>query len=343
MVDATRDTITTNAGAHPDISLSVVMQAASSLVSCAEPDVVFESLVQRCAPLVCEAATATVSRLDGRIYATTWPVGVPTHWSQPESVVIDFNAPASGDYAGYHGLVSFRFRRRDENGSFIAQLLVERALAVVERQRLLEAAASRAAAADHLERALASNREIGVAVGILMVTHQLTDEQAFDLLSRVSQRTNRKLRLIAVEVARTGAIELPPGVAVLEAGTRRRRRLASVAAPRAWLAEPGELQLPPLVRPARSRVGCTSRARRPRSVDGARRPRLWKRISASQSVDGARRPPRGGRPAEHVGGAGHRQPLPVAGDPARRPSAGRLSRAGQGRQPLRSRRRRMTS
>jgi hypothetical protein len=231
MSDATSQTITTKAGPeHPDSSLSVVMQAASLLVSCAEPDVVFESLVQRCAPQVCEAATATVSRLDGRIYATTWPIGAPRHLSQPESVVVDFNAPASGDYAGYHGLVSFRFGRGDESGPFIAQLLVERAMAVVERQRLLEAAASRSAAVDHLERAVASNREIGVAVGILMVNHKLTDEQAFDLLSRASQRTNRKLRLIAVEVARAGAIDLPPDMPVIEAetGTGWRRRLEAV-------------------------------------------------------------------------------------------------------------------
>ncbi len=112
------------------------MQAASSTGELAEPDVVFESLVQRCAPLVCEAATATVSRLDGRIYATTWPMGAPSHWSQPESVVIDFDAAASGDYAGYHGLVSLPVRPRGRDGPFIAQLLVERAMAVVERERL---------------------------------------------------------------------------------------------------------------------------------------------------------------------------------------------------------------
>ena len=215
---------------EPDSSLSVVLQAANSLVSSAEPDVVFESLVRRCAPLVCEAATATVSRLDGRIYATTWPMGALTRWSQPESVVTDFNAPASGDYAGYHGLVSFRFPRQDECGPFIAQLLVDRAVAVVERERLVEAAETRQATADQLERALTSNREIGVAVGILMANHKLTDEQAFDLLSRVSQHTNRKLRMVALEVARVGVIELPRGVAISEPGNRR-RRLASVPAP----------------------------------------------------------------------------------------------------------------
>ena len=228
-----RDAITTDVTLEePDSSLSVVLQAANSLVSSAEPDVVFESLVRRCAPLVCEAATATVSRLDGRIYATTWPMGALTRWSQPESVVIDFNAPASGDYAGYHGLVSFRFPRQDECGPFIAQLLVDRAVAVVERERLVEAAARPARQPRTTSSAPStSNREIGVAVGILMANHQLTDEQAFDLLSRVSQRTNRKLRLVALEVARVGAIELPRGVAITESGNRRRRRLASVPAP----------------------------------------------------------------------------------------------------------------
>ncbi len=215
---------------EPESSLSVVLQAANSLVSSAEPDVVFESLVRRCAPLVCEAATATVSRLDGRIYASTWPMGALTRWSQPESVVIDFNAPASGDYAGYHGLVSLRFPRQDECGPFIAQLLVDRAVAVVERERLVEAAETRQATAEQLERALTSNREIGVAVGILMANHKLTGEQAFDLLSRVSQHTNRKLRMVALEVVRVGVIELPRGVAITEPGNRR-RRLASVPAP----------------------------------------------------------------------------------------------------------------
>ena len=81
------------------------------------------------------------------------------------------------------------------------------------------------------QRALASNREIGVAVGILMVNHTLTDEQAFDLLSRVSQRTNRKLRTIALEVTQAGAIELPSGVAITEPVTWRPRRLQSMHSP----------------------------------------------------------------------------------------------------------------
>jgi DNA-binding TFAR19-related protein (PDSD5 family) len=212
-------------------SLSAVMRAADLLARSAEPDVVFESLVQRCAPLVCDAATATVARPDGRIYATSWPAGALTHRWQPESVVAEFNAPAAGDYAGFHGLVSFRFPHQEETRPYVAQLLVERALANVERERLTEAAASRKAAKEHLELALSSNREIGIAVGVLMANHKLTDDQAFDLLSRVSQRTNRKLRVIALEVARAGMLELPAGVEIIDREARRPRRLTSVPGP----------------------------------------------------------------------------------------------------------------
>jgi hypothetical protein len=219
MDSATRGHVTIGVIAEePNASLSTVMQAANSLARSADPDAVFESLVQRCAPLVCEAATATVSRLDGRIYATTWPAGALQRRSRPVSVVTEFNAPASGDYAGYHGLVSLQFAHQDESRPFIAQLLVDRAMAMVERERLVEAVDSRKAEVDHLELALSSNREIGIAVGILMVNHRLTAEQAFDLLSRASQRTNRKLREIALEVARTGVIELPTGVTVPSRG-----------------------------------------------------------------------------------------------------------------------------
>ena len=62
--------------------------------------------------------------------------------------------------------------------------------------------------ADHLARALKSNREIGVAMGILMQRHRLTREQAFDILCVASQDANRKLADIATEVADTGILTI---------------------------------------------------------------------------------------------------------------------------------------
>ena len=58
-----------------------------------------------------------------------------------------------------------------------------------------------------LRAALASRHEIGMAQGILMERHGLDPERAFDQLVKMSNESNRKLRVIAVdlvEAARQG-------------------------------------------------------------------------------------------------------------------------------------------
>ena len=54
--------------------------------------------------------------------------------------------------------------------------------------------------ADQLQEGLTTNREIGAAVGILMATHGISQDDAFALLSKASQRLNRKLRDIATGI-----------------------------------------------------------------------------------------------------------------------------------------------
>ena len=69
--------------------------------------------------------------------------------------------------------------------------------------------------ATNLRTALESNREIGVAMGILMQRHRLTREQAFDVLRVASQDANRKVADLATEVADTGVLAIsrwPTGV-----------------------------------------------------------------------------------------------------------------------------------
>lgn len=64
--------------------------------------------------------------------------------------------------------------------------------------------------AAHLEEALRSSRRIGAAIGIVMVSRKVTEADAFAILSKASQQANRKLRLLADEVATTGDVsELP--------------------------------------------------------------------------------------------------------------------------------------
>lgn len=59
----------------------------------------------------------------------------------------------------------------------------------------------------NLERALESNRDIGVAIGVLMGVHKVTREQAFDLLRMASQAKHRKVRDLARDVAETGTLD----------------------------------------------------------------------------------------------------------------------------------------
>ncbi len=71
---------------------------------------------------------------------------------------------------------------------------------------------------EHLQTALQSSRQIGVAIGILMARQLVTYDEAFAQLASASQHLNVKLRDIAAEVAETG--ELPD----VPAGPRRLRQ-----------------------------------------------------------------------------------------------------------------------
>ena len=62
----------------------------------------------------------------------------------------------------------------------------------------------------NLEKALQSNRDIGVAIGVLMTQHLVTRDQAFTLLQMYSQRSQRRMADIAQDVIETGTLaELP--------------------------------------------------------------------------------------------------------------------------------------
>jgi hypothetical protein len=58
--------------------------------------------------------------------------------------------------------------------------------------------------AAHLAEALRSSRKIGAAIGIVMADLRVDELVAFEILSRVSQDTNRKLSEIAHEVVDRG-------------------------------------------------------------------------------------------------------------------------------------------
>lgn len=61
--------------------------------------------------------------------------------------------------------------------------------------------------AKQMEEALKSSRTIGAAIGVIMGTRQVSEEEAFKILQTASQNSNRKLRDLAAElVASSGAV-----------------------------------------------------------------------------------------------------------------------------------------
>ena len=72
---------------------------------------------------------------------------------------------------------------------------------------IFSAAVRNVVARETLNQAIAARHRVGQAQGILMARYQLTAEQAFAVLKRQSQATNVKLRIIADQVIRSGALD----------------------------------------------------------------------------------------------------------------------------------------
>jgi len=66
------------------------------------------------------------------------------------------------------------------------------------------AAAANHERAEQLQQGLESNREIGKAIGLLMAAHQISSQDAFQLLRATSTRMNVKLAVIAANVVAQG-------------------------------------------------------------------------------------------------------------------------------------------
>lgn len=78
----------------------------------------------------------------------------------------------------------------------------ERAVVLAAFATIAIGAAVRGEEVDNLQRGLASNREIGKAIGMLMVLNDISEPDAFNLLRRISQDTNIRIADIAAEVVK---------------------------------------------------------------------------------------------------------------------------------------------
>lgn len=131
----------------------------------------------------------------------------------------EFSRRASEGF-GVHSMLSFRLYLEDDTRidglnlySTQADALDDDAVTVgtlvATHGAVVIAAATVREQAVQLQTALVNSREIGMAMGVLMATHKVTRDQAFDLLRVASQNTNRKLADIATGVIDTGTLDLP--------------------------------------------------------------------------------------------------------------------------------------
>lgn len=91
-----------------------------------------------------------------------------------------------------------RIERLEERADLDAALIAElRAEGLVTREH-----------AANLEEALSTSRRIGAAIGVVMARTGLTETEAFELIKRASQDTNRKVRLLADDVVLTGNVAM---------------------------------------------------------------------------------------------------------------------------------------
>lgn len=109
----------------------------------------------------------------------------------------ELRADDSQDRADAHGVRMDVFEERlDVDEAMIADLQADGLLSQEHAQQL--------------EQALRSSRLIGAAIGIIMANRHVNETDAFRLLSKGSQNTNRKLRVLAEDIVRTGdASSLP--------------------------------------------------------------------------------------------------------------------------------------
>ncbi len=230
-------------GARPSCPIEVthprsddVDQPLLHLVASVEPGVVFTSLAAQCVPEFCDDCiidiidrtgdgtdvryrivypprsgpkTGGLARLADRAAAAA-DHRVHVRFTHPRPGVGHHSEAAEAEARhGFHGAATFVWHRRTPTRAdrAMATVLVEHAVHIVVWQRSEQAAHAAAANAANLQLALQTSRHIGAAIGILMSLHKITEDQAFDLLRLASQRCNRKLRDLALDVIDTGWLD----------------------------------------------------------------------------------------------------------------------------------------
>jgi GAF domain-containing protein len=135
-------------------------------------------------------------RVDDLAADPRWPVLGPRAGARGVASMLCLQLFVHKDTLGALDLLAREKSAFTDDSEHIALLLASHAaIAVADAQKL-----------QHVTIALANRDIIGQAKGILMERFKLTADQAFDVLAKVSQDTNRKVYAVAEDLTRTGML-----------------------------------------------------------------------------------------------------------------------------------------
>jgi GAF domain-containing protein len=155
-------------------------------------------------PCLAAATTGVPAEIVDTRHADAWAQFAGAAAAAGVGSVLSFPLPVRENVSGALNVYGREFTAVDRRTRALVSRLADYAVVPVSNMYLYERAVERA---EHLAAALDSRAVIDQAKGILMERFKLTPDQAFQALTRVSMRTNTKVRDIAERFVRTG--ELP--------------------------------------------------------------------------------------------------------------------------------------
>jgi GAF domain-containing protein len=144
-----------------------------------------------CMDAAATAATLSVPDLAGE---ERWPAYVPHALDAGVRSSLSVGLPVHENVAGALNLYATKTGTFDENAVVLAQTFSGYAAIALANAHLYDATAS---LAQHMQAAMEHRSVIEQAKGILMAEHHCSPDEAFTIMSKLSQDANRKLREIA--------------------------------------------------------------------------------------------------------------------------------------------------
>jgi hypothetical protein len=195
-------------------SVGDIEDVIDGIVSSDEPAVVLSSLARACNPSFSDACAVELSEGVDRLFHVSFPMpdnaapaGAPQ--AAAKTVTTAFHAASGFGYPAFAGVVVHSWIGRDPvaDDAILARLLVDRALAIVQHERLAQSAARADERAAKLAIDLITSHVEGKAIGLLMAKHQVAEDEAVSLLRQLSWMGQRQVHEAAADLVRTADLQ----------------------------------------------------------------------------------------------------------------------------------------